>query len=150
MQLGASARAVATAEGGRGAAAIETRISRKKRKQTLISQYWGKIEELTDLIIKLSPSPTELMRYTDLVKRASPPSAPHLTLIDLAVCSIRHVLDGHEMSGDDRDHVESAWFYSSLITNSDLDNPVRREKLNDRIHTLDAILQELRQKINKT
>ena len=42
MQLGASARAVATAEGGWGAAATETRISRKKKKTDAYFTILGK------------------------------------------------------------------------------------------------------------
>jgi len=126
MQGGASARAIASAEGGRGAFATETRISRKKRKQILISLYWKEIEQLTDLIVKLSLSPTEV---ADLLKEASTPFAPHLIILDFAMCCLQRVLDGGRLSSDNRDHVECARFHLGMVRNSDLDNPVRRENI---------------------
>lgn len=146
IQDGASARAVARNEGGSGAPATETRIYRKNRKQTLISQYWDKINEIAELTIKLSLSPTELKRYTELLKKAGPPSAPHLIMLDMLMCHGEHVLADDSLSADDRDHLERARFHGRMIRNSDLDNPVRREKLNDRIQMLEAILRELRAK----
>jgi hypothetical protein len=147
MQAGASARAVATSEGGRGAAATETRISRKKRKQTINSLYWAKMEELCDALVKISPSPTELGRYTEAIKRAGPPSAPHLILLDLAMCNLQRVVDGDRVSADDWDDLDRALFHGRMVTNSNPDSPARREKLSVRIRMIEAILRELRPRI---
>lgn len=145
MRAGASARAVATSIGGRGAAATEVRISRKNRKATLRSEYWKRIEELADLLAKMMTSPAELDKYTQrLIKVVGPPSAPHLIMLDIAICSLQRVLDGNRLSAEDRDHLQRARFHATRIDRIDLDNPVRFEALSSRIAALEAILRELR------
>jgi hypothetical protein len=125
MQAGVSARGVATSIGGRGAAATEIRISRKRRKLTLISEYWEKIEELTDLLF--SPSSPEMKRYTELIIRAGPPSAPQLIMRDLIMCHIHRVLRSDRLSAEDRDHLERAKFHATMVRNSDLEPGASRE-----------------------
>ena len=148
LQSGVSARQIAARIGGPGAAAIEIRIARKNRKETLKLEYWKKMKELADILVRLSPSLPELDDYTKrLIESAGAPSAPHLIMLDLAMCNLQSVLDGNRLSTDDRDHVERARFYATMSGNSDLDTPTRFEKLGRRIDALEAILQELRAKI---
>lgn len=145
MRDGASAQTVAASEGVSTADATRIRIGRKKRKQSLIAQYWEKIEELTDVLVKLPPPLCEL--YTEQIKAAGPPAAPHLIMVDLAICNMQRVLDGNRLSPDDRDHIERGRFRANMVRDIDLDSPVRRERLSDRIRKLEAILRELRSKI---
>jgi hypothetical protein len=143
IRAGISARKVAADIGGRGAGAAQIRISRKARKDSLQSQYWRKIEELTDILTLLSPKDKSTY-MTRLAEMAGPSTAPHLILLDIADCGAGRVLDANRLSADDRDHLERARLHLTMIKDMDLDSPLRRKALRSRIQALEKILQELR------
>ena len=142
---GASVLEVARSVGGGGAHAAEIRITRKNRKLKLEAHYWRIIEDFVDLFVMIPTQKRYI--YAKRLRTVGPPSAPHLIELDIAGRCLERASATDSLAEDDRDRVEAARFYPTMIHNIDRDVPARFEGLGERIDALKAIYEELRVEI---
>jgi hypothetical protein len=133
ISAGVSLSQVATEKGLSDAAQIK--LGRKSRRAWLRSQYLQKIDEISDLIVPLSPEVRSAAIDTIAAVEATYLPGYNFILLDIADCCLRRT---------QRSDLEGARFRLASIEGIDLDSPTRRKIIRAQIQVLEKVLRQLR------